>query len=140
MKKMSEKFRCYCLTPKDNVKMKLLVKSLMRTLSLVAALAEIAPDSLILRQLIDGCVYGLEKYWSYRYVAVPDRTRIVYQEKNIDSFSEHECFDRFRLRKSDLYRVFPLLKLPAFVKVYADIGVKKKCCLKLSGEEVFCFS
>ena len=62
------------------------------------------------------------------------------KRKNIDSFSEHECFDRFRLRKSDLHRLFPLLKLPVFIKVYAGIGVKRKCCVKLSGEEVFCFS
>ena len=62
MKKMSETYCCYYLTPKDKVKMKLFVKSLMRTLSLAAAFAEIAPDSLILRQLIDGCVYGLDKY------------------------------------------------------------------------------
>ena len=89
MKNMSEKFRCYCITPKDKVKKELLVKSLIRSLSSAAALAKIAPDSIILRQLIDGCVSGLIKYWSYRYVAVPDRTCIVYQEKNIDTFSEN---------------------------------------------------
>jgi len=39
-----------------------------------------------------------------------------------------------------LHRLFPLLKLPVFVKVYAGIGVKKKALPKAIWERSFCFS
>jgi hypothetical protein len=49
-------------------------------------------------------------------------------------------FGAISTAKNDLNCLHHLLRLPAAIRVEAGFDVKRKTCLKLTGERVFCFS
>lgn len=75
--------------------------------------------------------YGV-KLMQISYVNIPVVPQVQINARTIESFSEFECYRRFRFRKDDLPQVFRLLNFPN--EVTFDNGSK------LSGVEVFLFS
>ena len=116
-KKMSFKYRCDSISTKDKLKMLNLASFLKRSIVIASRVHQVDPTSPVLNQIIGLIVTAFGSYWDYRYAMVPARTRTFWLPRNINSFPDNECWERFRLRKEDLQRLHVLLRLPANVRI-----------------------
>jgi hypothetical protein len=76
-------------------------------------------------------------YRSLAYCNRIPRSRSACRPRSIDSFSESECWIRFHILKSDLYRVLTCFNLSRFTE---DTPIRLDNHMKFTGEELLMFS
>lgn len=86
-------------------------------------------DKEVLNELMDAILDDMREIL---FVDIPAAPAIVYLHRTIESFSEAECFRRFRIRKPDLSRILRLLEIPN--------QLKSENRIVYNGQELFLFT
>ena len=112
---MSSGFKHKRLSAKDRVKMIEALRKLKKAFTLALLIAAFDMNSPVLPVFVKMSLQLKEIWFAYRFAWVPLAIRTIhFADRNIDSFTDEECYLRFRFVKADLRRLFVLLELSYF--------------------------